>query len=246
LASRQKKTPASLAGGKTKPTMIATARTEDRIATTPPFLIRSAKAECFVLDAFSRRKASTRRKKHPRKGGQKAECRFAASANSDNLRSADQPGAVANSENEHLKRERVLCEQGRPKQRHPTKKRGKDCPRILSAVPSGQMPRYFHHEIAENGNNPFTTASAFPLNSHPRIGGELPHLNVQENRARDGCQALGTSGTALRNRLPRPPARSMTVIESGADPVSRRSAPYRGERRRQAYMPIRCGALGLP
>jgi hypothetical protein len=95
--------------------MIATARTEDRIATTPPFLIRSAKAECFVLDAFSRRKAPTRRKKHPRKGGQKAECRFAASANSDNLRSADQPGAVANSENEHLKRERVLCEQGRPK-----------------------------------------------------------------------------------------------------------------------------------
>jgi hypothetical protein len=33
---------------------------------------------------------------------------------------------------------------GRPKKRHLAKKRAKDCPRILSAVPSSQTPRYFH------------------------------------------------------------------------------------------------------
>lgn len=43
-----------------------------------------------------------------------------------------------------LSRLDLMGNKGGPKKRHLKKKRAKDYPRILSAVPSGQMPRCFH------------------------------------------------------------------------------------------------------
>jgi hypothetical protein len=64
--------------------MTASARTEDRIATTPPFLIRSARRNALSLTHFHEAKRQREGKSMQERTGQKAECSFAASANSDN------------------------------------------------------------------------------------------------------------------------------------------------------------------